>query len=98
MSKQAEGDEEDGYVEGRGGGEKREVPENKLFASCGSKAHSRLEGVVDPPLETSKSSNHEYTSAETLSGQVGHSNLVGNLLDRLALVGRLKEIRKELCR
>jgi len=66
-----------------------------LFTTSSPKTHSAFERIINPPLETSESSNHNHTGTETLGGQVGQTDLAGNLSNRLALVGRLSELRHQ---
>jgi hypothetical protein len=60
-----------------------------LLATSGAEAEGSLEGVINPPLETSEGTNHKNTSTQTLGGQVSQSDFTSNLSNGLALVGSL---------
>jgi len=66
-----------------------------LSTTGGTELHNGLEGIVDPPLETSKSTDHEDTSTKTLSHKVLNTDLASNLAEGLALVLSLSELRDE---
>lgn len=71
------------------------IVDNRLLSTSGAHAHGALERVVDPPLEASESTDHDNPGAETLGSNVGNTNLANDLTERLALVGRLSELRNE---
>ena len=46
-------------------------------------------------MEASEGTDHDNTSAETLSGEVSNADFAGDLSDSFALVGSLSELRNE---
>lgn len=63
-----------------------------LLSTSSSHSHGRLEGIVDPPLQTSKSTNHEDTNTNTLGEKVLGTLLAGNLAEGLSLVASLTHL------
>ena len=62
-----------------------------LFGRCssrGSHSHGSLECIIDPPLETSQSADHDNTSTET-APDAAETELAENLAGRLATLGHL---------
>ena len=73
--------------------------QRRLLATGGTHTHGRLERVVDPPLESSKRTNHNHTRAETTRRKFRKPDFRRNLSDRLAAVCRLAHLRDErVCR
>ena len=68
---------------------------NVLLATSSAHAHGRLEGVVNPPLEASQSTNHDNTGTETLGGKSSHTGLGCDGANRLALVLGLAQQRDQ---
>lgn len=64
-----------------------------LLASTSTQACCSLEGIVDPPLQTSEGTDHENTSGKTASHQVPESDLGCYGANRFALVLSLTDLR-----
>jgi hypothetical protein len=52
----------------------------------GSHTHGSLEGIIDPPLETSEGTDHDNTSSKT-TPDTTKAKLAENLTSRLATLG-----------
>jgi len=63
-----------------------------LSASC-AHTHRGLEGIVNPPLEASKGTNHNHTRAETFCCESAKANLADNRAKALAFVLGLAKLR-----
>jgi len=62
----------------------------------GSHTHNSLEGVIDPPLQTSECTDHKHTGTETTEEELGHTLLRGHLTEGLTLVLNLTHLRNEI--
>jgi len=65
----------------------------RLFATGCSHAHRGLEGIIYPPLEASKGTNHNHTCAKTFCGECAKADLVDDRAEALALVLGFAKLR-----
>jgi len=64
-------------------------------SSSGSQTKNGLEGIVDPPLKTSESTDHENTSTETLCKKILHADFACDLSDGFSFVAGFSELGHE---
>lgn len=67
----------------------------RLFATSRAHTHRRLEAIVNPPLEASECTDHDYTRTETFRGEVGNANFARDLANTFTLVRLLTHLRDE---